>query len=181
MIRLTDKVRVFLYVATGSIITLAVAAVVYLTVLYLNSLQPTYLNFTYLQPIKEEPPTFHLAEPIPVEALFYNSSPDPLSFTALVFWTHGDKQILQFSFQHVLKPGCTELNFDNYPPTEVKEITQGLFAKGVKQVTWRIEGHNAVTKPYNGGLQPFRVEDATYVPDDQPLPERKTEDKLRCQ
>jgi hypothetical protein len=177
---MTDKLRALLYIATGGILTLAIGSVVYLGALYLNSLRPNYLNFTYLQPIKQVPPVFHLKDPIQVEALFYNTSSEPIDFTALVFWTHGDKQILQFAFQRTLKSGCSELNFDNFPPEEVKTITQDLFKQGQKEVTWRIEGHNAVTNPYSGGLQPFRVEEATYIPDTQPLPERKVEDNLRC-
>lgn len=177
---MTSRLRAALYISSGALLTLAIGATVYISVLYLNTLRPNYLNFTYLQPIRQIPPVFHLEEAIQVESLFYNSNTEPIDFTALVFWTHEDKQILQFSFQRTIPPGCSELSFDNFPPEEVKLLTQELFNKGEKEVTWRIEGHNAVTKPYSGGLQPFRVEEATYIPDDQPLPERSLEDKLKC-
>lgn len=170
------------YIAVGAFITLLGGTLVYGITSYLKSLAPDYLSFTYLQPIKQEPAIFHLDGAIPVEALFYNSNDRPIDFTALVFWSlvGGNRQILQFSFQQTLKPGCTELSFNNYPPDQVIQVTEDLFSKGQDEVKWRIEGHNAVTKPYSGGLQPFRVQDATYIPDDQSLPKTEIKDRLQC-
>ena len=177
---ITAKIKILLYIALGSIITLTIGALVYGGAVFMRSLRPDNLTFTYIQPIKQKPPVFHLDEAVQVEALFYNSNNQPLSFTALVFWTHNDKQILQFSFLRTIQPGCTEMNFENHAPDEVAQITHQLFAEGQKEVQWRIEGHNAVTSPYKGGFQPFQVQEAIYIPDSQPLPNRKTEDRLKC-
>ena len=176
------KLKAIYYAVTGGFFTIFVGAMVFLGVKYVESLRPDYLTFTYVQNVKRQPAVFHYDEPIQVEGLFYNSSDKPIEFTALVFWSLiGDnRQILQFSFKQSLKPGCSELSFNNYPPDQVVQVTQDLFSKGQDKVGWRIEGHNAVTSPYSGGLQPFRVEDSIYISKDKPLPEYNIEDKLRC-
>ena len=177
-----SKSRGFLYVVLGVVLAVLTGATVVLLARYVDSQKPNYLSFTYSQNTKREPPIFHLKEPIKVESLFYNSSDEPIEFTALVFWTlvGNGQQILQFSFKQTLNPGCTELNFNNYPPDQVVQITKNMFTQGKTKVKWQIEGHNAVTSPYSGGLQPFRVEEATYVPDFQSLSKHKIIDKLSC-
>lgn len=179
---MNSRAAALIYIATGAILTLSVGAIVYATTRYLSALKPDHLSFTYSQPITQQPAIFHVNDIVPVEALFYNSSDQNITFTAFVFWSmvEDGHQILQLNFERTLAPGCTELHFENSAPQDVQKITKQHFDAGATEVKWRIEGHNSVTDPYAGGLQPFQVEEATFIPDDSPLPEAQIEDRLSC-
>jgi len=176
------KSKAATYIFTGVAITLAIGALVWGAATYFESLRPNDLLFTYAQPISKQPPVFHLDQTIPVEAVFYNTGAEDLTFTALVFWklVDSDHQVLHLSFQRTIPPGCTEIHFNNMPPQEVVDITKEKFEQGWERVQWQIEGHNAVTDPYSGGLQPFTVELATYIPDDVALPVVQFNDRIQC-
>lgn len=149
-----------------------------------NKQKPDHLDFTYHQNVLKDPAIFHIKEPVQVEALFYNKGGSKLTFQALVFWqqiapetTH---QVLQLAFSRTIPPGCNEMSFNNTPPEQVIRFTEELFRQGYKEVKWQIQGSNAVTDPYQGGLQPFQTEIFTYVPNTTPIENPKQVDKLTC-
>lgn len=136
------------------------------------------LQFTSPQNVLREPPIFHLDEPVTVEAVFVNSGQEDVGFAAAVHWVlvspirAGEAQtdVILLGLEEVISPGCREIEFVNFAPRRVKEITQELFAAGHSKVTWRLTGHNVITESNGRGSMAFSVDEFSYIPEAILLP-----------
>lgn len=152
----------------------------------LDTLSYSPLVFDRSQKVTRVPPTFHLDEPIQVEALFNNSDVQTVTFKGAVHWrlispSNNLSEIFQFEFQGEVPPGCKEFHFDNKPPEEVKKITKEFFAKGADMVVWQILGDNTIVSPQEGAAVTFITEQFTYIPDERPLPNYKIVHTAKCE
>lgn len=151
----------------------------------LDTITYSPLVFDRSQNVLRVPPTFHLDEPVRVEAVFNNSDVQTVGFKGAVHWrlispSNNLSEIFQFEFQSEVPPGCKEFHFDNIAPKEVKKITKEFFDKGENMVVWQILGDNTITYPQLGASVTFITEQFTYIPNAMPLPEHETIHTVSC-
>lgn len=139
---------------------------------------PFPLKFDTPQNVLREPPLFHLDEPIDVEARFLNETDQPVTLSADIHWvliTEYKEMVepIQVGLFITINPGCTKIPFSNQRPLAVSVLTKKLFAQGHQKVTWKLEGTNQVLSPQTGAKQKFEVDEFSYTPNDQPIPQNQ--------
>lgn len=170
----------------GAMGLLTVAIVIF----FITYDKPAYpIEFTANQNVLREPPTFHLADTVDVEAVFTNTTKQNVTFTAAIHWVLDTKtsvvpttDVVQLGLLTELIPGCTKMTFINKPPQDVIDTTKKLFDAGEERVEWHLQGSNVVILPKNAGERDFMVDHFVYVADSDPLPLTKNvhDNSIEC-